>query len=106
MIRRPPRSTLFPYTTLFRSFDDPDYGYAQAAAARYPALPVYLQVGNPAPLAGTGGGLPAPAGIHDFLQPLPWVLRQGAPGPSVAASFVPPPHLPGRGDQPRALRRA
>src|SRR2546427_7829679 len=23
MIRRPPRSTLFPYTTLFRSFDDP-----------------------------------------------------------------------------------
>src|SRR3712207_7335891 len=25
MIRRPPRSTLFPYTTLFRSFhDDPD----------------------------------------------------------------------------------
>src|SRR2546430_7373665 len=22
MIRRPPRSTLFPYTTLFRSFDD------------------------------------------------------------------------------------
>src|SRR2546426_10811217 len=24
MIRRPPRSTLFPYTTLFRSLDDPD----------------------------------------------------------------------------------
>src|SRR3712207_6922720 len=24
MIRRPPRSTLFPYTTLFRSFDVPD----------------------------------------------------------------------------------
>src|SRR3712207_8340558 len=24
MIRRPPRSTLFPYTTLFRSRDDPD----------------------------------------------------------------------------------
>src|SRR3712207_8687396 len=23
MIRRPPRSTLFPYTTLFRSFNDP-----------------------------------------------------------------------------------
>src|SRR5256885_3986139 len=23
MIRRPPRSTLFPYTTLFRSFDSP-----------------------------------------------------------------------------------
>src|SRR3712207_7205669 len=24
MIRRPPRSTLFPYTTLFRSGDDPE----------------------------------------------------------------------------------
>src|SRR2546422_5868077 len=26
MIRRPPRSTLFPYTTLFRSLDVPDGG--------------------------------------------------------------------------------
>src|SRR5215204_6704392 len=26
MIRRPPRSTLFPYTTLFRSAADPGYG--------------------------------------------------------------------------------
>src|SRR2546428_8486272 len=26
MIRRPPRSTLFPYTTLFRSLDPPDDG--------------------------------------------------------------------------------
>src|SRR2546422_8216299 len=26
MIRRPPRSTLFPYTTLFRSLIDPDGG--------------------------------------------------------------------------------
>src|SRR5260370_17855231 len=27
MIRRPPRSTLFPYTTLFRSQDDARYGF-------------------------------------------------------------------------------
>src|SRR5438034_5774558 len=26
MIRRPPRSTLFPYTTLFRSFEEVDEG--------------------------------------------------------------------------------
>src|SRR5258705_7099723 len=26
MIRRPPRSTLFPYTTLFRSYDEDDAG--------------------------------------------------------------------------------
>src|SRR3712207_8740200 len=41
MIRRPPRSTLFPYTTLFRSAraqDDRDRGHAQAdPAPRVPA---------------------------------------------------------------------
>src|SRR3712207_7757306 len=30
MIRRPPRSTLFPYTTLFRSVDDEDVGPGNA----------------------------------------------------------------------------
>src|SRR2546430_13084492 len=34
MIRRPPRSTLFPYTTLFRSrFDEPRLANAQSAEA-------------------------------------------------------------------------
>src|SRR3712207_7607033 len=31
MIRRPPRSTLFPYTTLFRSRDEGDGGAAEPA---------------------------------------------------------------------------
>src|SRR2546426_12008673 len=31
MIRRPPRSTLFPYTTLFRSVDDPEPKYGMVA---------------------------------------------------------------------------
>src|SRR3712207_8187146 len=39
MIRRPPRSTLFPYTTLFRS----SVGGLLQAADREPALPVLLQ---------------------------------------------------------------
>src|SRR3712207_7089819 len=37
MIRRPPRSTLFPYTTLFRStagYLDPDHPLQQAVEAR------------------------------------------------------------------------
>src|SRR2546430_11939596 len=42
MIRRPPRSTLFPYTTLFRSD-----GYAQTAAAS-PATRT-VSPGNPNP---------------------------------------------------------
>src|SRR5688572_32714383 len=33
MIRRPPRSTLFPYTTLFRSEKDPGYALAWAGLA-------------------------------------------------------------------------
>ena len=33
-------------------FDDADYAFARAAADRHPALPVYLQVGNPAPTEG------------------------------------------------------
>src|SRR2546426_4657689 len=34
MIRRPPRSTLFPYTTLFRSGDDAELPVREPAAAR------------------------------------------------------------------------
>src|SRR2546426_7173268 len=34
MIRRPPRSTLFPYTTLFRSHDGPDPGIAGRVVVR------------------------------------------------------------------------
>src|SRR3712207_7236667 len=37
MIRRPPRSTLFPYTTLFRSPGRPQRDPARAGAAQHPA---------------------------------------------------------------------
>src|SRR3712207_8262347 len=40
MIRRPPRSTLFPYTTLFRSRPDPEFAHEQ---------PVQLALGVPEP---------------------------------------------------------
>src|SRR2546425_1449355 len=39
MIRRPPRSTLFPYTTLFRSVCDLDPAKARACAADFAAQP-------------------------------------------------------------------
>src|SRR5260221_4413694 len=38
MIRRPPRSTLFPYTTLFRSMDRPGTAHARDAALALSAL--------------------------------------------------------------------
>src|SRR3712207_7784119 len=43
MIRRPPRSTLFPYTTLFRSIGGENYG--QGSSREHAALaPMYLGV--------------------------------------------------------------
>src|SRR5687767_15760566 len=35
MIRRPPRSTLFPYTTLFRSYQDPAHPQAFLGAPQH-----------------------------------------------------------------------
>src|SRR3712207_6256518 len=44
MIRRPPRSTLFPYTTLFRSPDsDPDGAYTMLYDAARQSLAALLQ---------------------------------------------------------------
>src|SRR5256885_2742179 len=66
MIRRPPRSTLFPYTTLFRSHITPDtmlyytfsQGYRPGAFTRVTAgrTPIWVDAaGNPLPngVAGT-----------------------------------------------------
>src|SRR3712207_7890734 len=38
MIRRPPRSTLFPYTTLFRSVEEPVLAHGPAALAHDAAV--------------------------------------------------------------------
>src|SRR3712207_7924063 len=53
MIRRPPRSTLFPYTTLFRSAAGP--AGAAAAAARG-GRPVRAGAQAPAPVPARGRG--------------------------------------------------
>src|SRR5207249_8255538 len=50
MIRRPPRSTLFPYTTLFRSYNGSDAGVDLNAAEMYD------------PLTDMWSDLPTPAG--------------------------------------------
>jgi 7-carboxy-7-deazaguanine synthase len=53
-------------------FDDADYSYARTASARYPVLPVYLQVGNPAPL--NGGAVAEDASIGDLLDRFRWLV--------------------------------
>src|SRR2546422_7883359 len=50
MIRRPPRSTLFPYTTLFRSHPLPD--------VRRPSLPGLCEGGRPGGVRGRGPRVP------------------------------------------------
>src|SRR2546422_5793067 len=55
MIRRPPRSTLFPYTTLFRS----RFEYATGAPSRVPLMVgLWLRGGRPRGPPDRGGQLP------------------------------------------------
>jgi 7-carboxy-7-deazaguanine synthase len=55
-------------------FDEPDYAYARAVALRYPTVPIYLQVGNPAPLAVAGTVMPDEANFDDLLGRLRWLI--------------------------------
>src|SRR2546422_2930867 len=62
MIRRPPRSTLFPYTTLFRS---------RRVRGECDVLCHWragLQLGLPAEAAGAAGGLPDGDGGHVSME--------------------------------------
>src|SRR2546430_12528737 len=61
MIRRPPRSTLFPYTTLFRSVTAaPGAASTTPLPARY-GSPIRRSAGTrPAPAAGAGAAAPPP----------------------------------------------
>src|SRR3989442_6140669 len=45
MIRRPPRSTLFPYTTLFRSSTEAGVPFAYASAASFLAMFIGMEAG-------------------------------------------------------------
>ena len=73
-------------------FDTADYSYAQAVAAHYPALPVYLQVGNPAPLAAAGV-LPEGADIDDLLQRFRWLVGKVTADRWFAATVLPQLHV-------------
>jgi 7-carboxy-7-deazaguanine synthase len=74
-------------------FDDADYSYAQALAAHYPALPVYLQVGNPAPLAAAGSVLPDGADTDDLMQRFRWLAGKVTADCWFAATVLPQLHV-------------
>src|SRR2546429_6911903 len=74
MIRRPPRSTLFPYTTLFRS-----YGLGRARDARLPgALAGHQDQAGHAPDWGADAAAPALHAAH--LRALPTAGGAARPG--------------------------
>src|SRR2546427_2233254 len=77
MIRRPPRSTLFPYTTLFRSRTTMLSECARPRAQRAPVVPM-----RPIPL-----GL---ARVPTLLRPRTGALRRGDPPPSLTQYFSSP----------------
>src|SRR2546423_10063413 len=74
MIRRPPRSTLFPYTTLFRS------------TAGNPQLLIIVTLDNPSPIWGGVTAAPtfkllAERAIEEFGIPPDKRLAPGTPAP-------------------------
>ena len=74
-------------------FDDADYNYAKTLAAHHPSLPVYLQVGNRAPLAAAGRMLPDGADIDDLLQRFRWLAGKVTRDCWFAATVLPQLHV-------------
>src|SRR5258707_15563878 len=81
MIRRPPRSTLFPYTTLFRSYSAPRplASILPAVAASVPAAPpLPVAAPNPLPALSARAANSAPVRKSRF----PSVESHSAPRPT------------------------
>jgi 7-carboxy-7-deazaguanine synthase len=74
-------------------FDEADYAYARAAAARCSALPVYLQVGNPAPLQAAGKTMPDAADIPGLLARLRWLVERTIADRWFEATVLPQLHV-------------
>ncbi len=74
-------------------FDDDDYAYARLVANRYPALPVYLQVGNPAPLMTHAGPGSEEADIDDLMRRLCWLVDKVAADRWFTATVLPQLHV-------------
>src|SRR5258708_22860995 len=111
MIRRPPRSTLFPYTTLFRSAASTTIGtYALPAvlahlARSHPHLSVDLQIANTREVGQAVESLDVDLGLIEGtshwpgLEVEPWmrdelVIVAAAQDPPVQAASQRPPGLP------------
>src|SRR3712207_9216706 len=108
MIRRPPRSTLFPYTTLFRSLLLPHGVRLYLVGADDPELPRYerltsIAFANPGPRSEAGGtsvgvavGSPRTAGVRGRRAPGRTVMMVAGGGGGRGAGRTPHPRVVGR----------
>ena len=74
-------------------FDDADYSYAQTVAARHPTLPVYLQVGNPAPLIAANRAIADEPDVEDLMHRLRWLAGRVIADHWFAATVLPQLHV-------------
>lgn len=75
----------------FVVFDEADYAYARASAARFPALPVYLQPGNHTPPGPQDDK--ARIDIDGILQRLGWLVERVVADRWFAAHVLPQLHV-------------
>lgn len=59
-------------------FDEDDYAYARATAARFPSLPVYLQTGNSSPELGRDDPLGVEADFDALRRRTRWLIERVA----------------------------
>src|SRR5260370_16584287 len=101
MLRRPPRSTLFPYTTLFRSLEVTAAGSAAnkvvlgdrvvlGVADRKQGARVDRLAQAHRLRVGVGGSYRRTFAPRAHFTPLPPLLLT----PPIAAPYTPPPHIP------------
>jgi 7-carboxy-7-deazaguanine synthase len=75
-------------------FDDGDYAFARMVAARHPSLPVYLQVGNPAPSIDAAGKASAQtADIDDLMRRFRWLVSKAVADRWFGATVLPQLHV-------------
>src|SRR2546421_11874951 len=84
MIRRPPRSTLFPYTTLFRSEDVPLEHVEETPGLTITSAHVAIYLGLTRELADDGGAVPDVLPLC-FTTGLGW---RGPKPPLVVLAFM------------------
>src|SRR4051794_41925478 len=101
MIRRPPRSTLFPYTTLFRSSEHCGYKHSAPLLKRLPSggARVLQGPGENAGVLDLGDGLAVTFKAESHNHPSAVEPYQGAA--TGIGGVIPPPTPPGGGPAPR-----